>query len=310
MSHPTINARVERASSLFNVSQSEISGFLLDIGVENSDEGFKLLESEVASDDILYNELSSKFPDKPILKRKATVAILKGKDPYKNDPPKKTPPVVDMEKIAEALKPHRNVSQLKDRELIEMYDKERDEQIEVELNKRAKGQRFVVLKKEKYEPGKEAVDIEETTELLKRSRRMVNPSFIPGSDGKVVPVYRITDLNVEDRIVEICPMCGEVLYKGYCEKCQLNFSSVEDDERAYINLIAHCESFNNKSYSDRKAVYASAIKGLEDLKVTWPSIWPTFQELKNVGNLPKLRMLKNMPSQVLDPFHASGNRSY
>jgi hypothetical protein len=135
--------------------------------------------------------------------------------------------------------------------------------------------------------------------------------MIPGKDKKIVRVYRITELNPDDRIVELCPICGEILYKGYCSKCELDFSGVGDDERSYVKLISNSEKFNARSHSDRKAVHASASKGLEDLRTTWPSIAPTFDDLKLTNSLPKLRMIKNIPAtQVADPFHVSGNRSF
>jgi hypothetical protein len=135
--------------------------------------------------------------------------------------------------------------------------------------------------------------------------------MIPGKDKKIVRVYRITELNPDDRIVELCPICGEILYKGYCPKCELDFSGVGDDERSYVKLISNSEKFNAKSHSDRKAVHASASKGLEDLRITWPSIAPTFDDLKLTNSLPKLRMIKNIPAtQVADPFHVSGNRQF
>ena len=78
-----------------------------------------------------------------------------------------------------------------------------------------------------------------------------------------------------------------------------------------MKLVVNCEKFNVKSHSDRKAVHASASKNLSDMRITWPSISPTFDDLKATNSLPKLRMIKNMPAvQVADPFHVSGNRAF
>jgi hypothetical protein len=303
--------RAQKVAELTGVDVQEILEFLQKIGIDDTEQGIQLLDSDVASAETLETEFSV-FTKVPTLKRKAAVAILKGSNPFGRAPEDKKVPVVNVDAIADALKAHRNIAQMKDRELIEIYDKDRDFEVEQELNRRAKGQRFVVLNGEKYEPGKEAIDIETSTELLKKIRKgFVVPTVIPGKDNKFFPVYRITELNPEDRIVELCPICGEILYKGYCDKCQVNFSGVGEDERAYVKLIVACEHFNSKSFSDRKAVHASASKGLEDLMITWPSIRPTFEELKLAGNLPKLRMIKNIPTEpVADPFHVSGHRTF
>ena len=69
-------------------------------------------------------------------------------------------------------------------------------------------------------------------------------------------------------------------------------------------------NFDVNSYSDRKAVFASASKGLEDLKTTWPSLIQKFEELKATNSLPKLRVLSSRPTTIKDPFFMDGNRSF
>jgi hypothetical protein len=174
--------------------------------------------------------------------------------------------------------------------------------------------------KGKGEDGKDPIDIENSLDILKRARKMVTPSFLPmGSDGAVSPIYPILSLNIQDRIIDICPICGESLFKGYCMKCQMNLGGVGgignvgigDDERAYMKLVSDSENFNKDAYADRKALYVSAISGLENLKKTWPSLIQKFEELKMTNSLPKLRVIVSRPSTVVkDPFFQDGNRSF
>jgi hypothetical protein len=212
--------------------------------------------------------------------------------------------------LAEIMKSNRPIEQWSDRELLERFSKEREYEVEQELHKRAKQQNFIVLvpAEKRYEPGKEVIDIETSLELLKAARKRTNPTMLP-VEGKVLPVYKITELNPEDRIVELCPLCGESLYKGYCEKCQQNFSAIGDDARAYVNLIAATDTFSVDSFSDRKAVVVCAQKGLEDLKGAWPSLVQKFDELKLTNSLPRLRVVLNRPS-VADPYFQDGNRVF
>jgi hypothetical protein len=198
-----------------------------------------------------------------------------------------------------------------DMELLSLWDKSRDNQTEQELNRRAKGQPFIVLKSGTQTPGKETIDIEYTLEMLRTSRKRVNPTIIPYGNNTYASVYKITDLNLNDRIIELCPICGEILWRGYCSECDSNFAGIGDDERSYIKLIVDSGKINTKTASDRKAVVVSASKGVEDLKVTWPGIFKDFEELRLTGNLPKLRKIANRPSKApADPFHVSGNRQF
>jgi hypothetical protein len=307
----SIGERVKKVSEFSGIDEKEIFDSLTKVGIDDTDEGLKLLNSDIASVEVLEQELSV-LVRMPVLKRKAAIAILKGNDPFKKDPPERKVNVVAPDAIAALTKALRNIGNMSDQELIDLYDRERDLSVEQEIDKRAKHQPVVILTGVMYEPGKEQIDLELTCDQLKRARKGYTiPSMIPGKDKKIVRVYRITELNPDDRIVELCPICGEILYKGYCPRCELDFSGIPDDERAYVSLIVHCEKFNRSSHSDRKAVHASASKNLENLKTTWPSIAPTFEDLKLTNSLPKLRMIKNIPAtQVADPFHVSGHRSF
>jgi hypothetical protein len=208
----------------------------------------------------------------------------------------------------------KDIHQLKDRELLDLYIKDREEDVANELHRRAKFQNWVVLQTGQHEPGKEAINVEASLDLLRSARRRTNPTMFPVGSA-VVPVYKITELNINDRLIELCPICDAPTYKGYCEKCAMSFSGpnvgVGDDEKAYVHMIAQSETFDRKSFSDRRAVWASASKGLEDLYKTWPSIIKKFEEAKATGNLPRLKIIESRPSaQVADPFHVSGHRKY
>ena len=313
-----LGKRVSKVASMLGMPTKIIEEKLTGSGVKDNEYGIKLLESSVVTIEDIVRVLSTIPGYEHDLSLRAAASILKGQDPFSKEPVNIVGPATDATVtptatvLVNALKELRTIAQMKDRELLELYDKNREIEVEQELNRRAKNQPFVILRGERYEPGKEIISIDESMEQLKRAHKGYTvPTMVPGVDGKVVRVYRITELNPEDRIVELCPICGEILYKGYCSKCELNFAGVQDDERAYVHMIALSSNFNAKSHSDRKAIHASASKGLEDLRVTWPSIAPTFDDLKLTNNLPKLRMIKNIPAvQVADPFHVNGNRSY
>lgn len=316
-SNSSFKDRVKESAELLSVEKKSLEEDLKKAGIENDSTGVSLLDSETTTigdlEGILHAGCGNGVPS---LKLKAAASILKGNSLTKTTtPPDNKMPVVNADAqaqtIVEVLKANRPIEQWNDRELLERYVKDREYKVEQELHKRAKQQNFVVLipSEKRYEPGKEAIDIETSLELLKGTRKRVNPSML-STNGKVLPVYKITELNPEDRIVELCPFCGETLYKGYCERCLSNFSGVGDDERAYVKLVSDTGNFDVSSFSDRKATLASAKKGVEDLKETWPSLVQEFDELKLTNSLPKLRVIINRPSDVADPYFQNGHRAF
>jgi len=325
-----------------NVPLKSDTGFKLKealacLGIEIGDEfSEKIIDAETTTEEMIRDKILDFFgrsvdkAPKPA-RLAAACAILKGRDPFKKDEVVTPMPVAGVglapnvtvfkpdstvssgaELVVKHLEALRPVSQLKDRELLEKYVQERDFDTERELDLRAKGQPFIVLENgSKKEPGKEVIDIAESLELLKRARKgRVNNTIIAYGD-KVANVYRITELNMDDRKTELCPICGAALYKGYCEECELNFQPVGMDARAYMKLVVDSGKFQKDSYADRKALHVSAMKGLDDLKVTWPSLSKEFDELKETNDLPRLVTIEPRPSRrMADPFHVSGNRSY
>lgn len=329
----SLQDRVQKAAEVLKCDSDKIKQALEGLGIEIGDEFAEgLIDAETTTEamiqsklrDFLGHGLDPKTAPKSARLAAAT-AILKGKDPFKKEEEKPTDaPSVKLDTssstgssgadlVVKHLESLRPIPTYKDRELLEKYASVRDYDIERELDLRSRGQPFVVLKDgEKREPGKEVIDIDYSMDLLKRARRgKVNSTIVPYGN-KVANVYRITELNMDDRKVELCPICGETLYKGYCEKCELNFQAIGKDERSYMRVIIdHSISFQRGSFADRKALHASATKGLGDLRATWPSVSALFDDLKETDSLPKLVLIENRPSRTIaDPFHVAGNRSY
>jgi hypothetical protein len=314
----SISARFEKAAEVLKLQDSEVPRFkevLSSIGIEEDEMGLKYLNSHVVTHEDLNNVLCEHFDDNGLFCIKAATMYLKGDDPFEEAPVVKPNSAESGNSSNEALiqfiQANKPIGQMTDVELLALWDKNRDDRTEQELNRRAKGQPFVILKSSTQTPGKEEIDHEYTLDMMKAARKRNTPTIIPYRNNTFASVYKITELNLNDRIIEICPICGEILWKGYCTTCDSNFAGVGDDERSYIKLIVDSGKINEKSVSDRKAVIVSAAKGVEDLKMTWPGLYKEFEELKLTGNLPKLRKIANRPAQApADPFHVSGNRQF
>lgn len=330
----SLSDRVAKSAEILKTDSEKVKQALECLGIDVGDEfSEKLIDAETTTEDMIREKLfdflgrssDPKTAPKPA-RVAAAVAILKGRDPFSKPEEKaleqsNNPVLINssstdltgLDKLTVALLQSRPVSQLKDRELLEKYVQERDLEQERELDHRARSQPFIILKDgEKKEPGKEPIDIDASLDLLKRARKgKVNNTIVPYGD-KVANVYRVTELNMDDRKVELCPICGEPLYKGYCEKCEMNFQTIGKDERAYMRLIVEQSGrFQKNSFADRKALHASAVKGIDDLRSTWPSMSKLFDDLSATNDLPRLILIENRPSRrIADPFNVAGNRSY
>jgi hypothetical protein len=320
----TIEGRIQKAAEVLKVQETEFQSIVkATFGIELNAEGLQMLDAQTTTEQVIVEMLSGYgFPKLCLL---ATSAILKGRDPFSKENVKsiyqegsgvsvKNDLTVEGSVIAhefvELTKNLRDPKQMKDKELLEMFNEDRDYEVLNELHKRAGFQFFVVLKPGQEGKVKKDIDIEMSLDLLKRSRRMTNPSLVRQGET-FVNIYRITELDPEDQIVELCPFCGEIVYKNFCEKCSADFGNTGDDEKVFIKLVTEMESFDKNSLSDRRAVLASASKGLDDLRKTWPRVNKKYEELKVIGELPKLKKNRSLPSsKPADPFHVSGNRTF
>lgn len=310
----SVSLRIKEASSVLGLQDhSKLLAILNSIGVDTGSLGLGLLDSGICTQEYIEGILSTDFKDTGILLIKAAAQYLKGIDPFEK---KQEAPQIESSTEAnvllEYLRINKPIAQMRDDELITVWSTNRDSEIENELHKRSRGQAFIVLKSGKHTPGKEEIDIPQSLELLKNARKRVNPSIIPYENNTFATVYKISELNINDRIIETCPICGEILWKGYCPSCEMSLASIGSDERSYVKLVVDSGRVNVKSAGDRKALVVSAGLGLDDLKVTWPGIFKQFEELKATGNLPKLRRIADRPAkmQTQDPFHVAGNRQY
>jgi hypothetical protein len=316
----SVSARFQKAAEALKLHDSEVPKLkevLSAIDIEEDESGLKYLNSKVVTHEDLQNTLQGSFGDKGLFCVKAAAMYLKGDNPFEDEPPVVVKPDnpesgnSSNEALIQFIQANKPIGQMTDAELLSLWNKNRDEATEQELSRRAKGQPFIVLKSGTQIPGKEEIDTEYTLEMLKSARKRSNPTIIPYEGNTFASVYKIAELNLNDRIIEMCPICGEILWKGYCSACDSNFAGIGDDERSYIKLVVDSGKINTKTASDRKAVVVSAQKGIDDLKITWPGIFKEFEELRLTGSLPKLRKIANRPAQApADPFHVSGNRQF
>jgi len=313
----SISARIQKAAEILKLTTSDIETILKKIGIENNDDGLRFLNSKITTLGVLESTIRETYNEIGVVIVIAASHYLKGVDPFAAEESSvPSAPVVASEPtpaavLVDFIQANKNVCNMSDSELLGLWVKFRDDAMETELNRRSKGQPFIVLQPGKHTPGKEEINTEITLDLLRTARRRTVPSIVPLADNTFATVFKISELNINDRIIETCPICGEILWKGFCSACESNFLGMGDDERSYVKLVVDSGKINTKSSSDRKALVTSAAKGIDDLKLTWPGIFKSFEELKVTGGLPKLRRIADRPSKApADPFHVSGNRQF
>jgi len=308
MSSNDLIPRIKKAVELLAVETKILALLLEKSSISNDSIGIIVPEAKTTTIDDLVEVLGKLSGEISKLKIKTAAGILKSG--CEVEPIPEVKPVSEAALIAQTLKVNRPIEQWNDEDLLLRFIKDREYEVEQELHRRSKQNRFIVLtpSDEGYLPGKEIIDFERSLGLLKDSRKKTIPSMV--SDlGMVRPVFFITGISVKDRITELCPLCGGTLYEGYCEYCQVDFSSVGDDARAYVSLVKELGNFNLKSASDRKALIVSAMKGLNNLRSEWPSQSQKFDELKATQSLPQIRIIASRPSKRRDdPFYNNGVR--
>ena len=140
------------------------------------------------------------------------------------------------------------IQQMTDHDLLVRYAEDRDFATSWELQRRSRDQPFIVLKSpigkpgdlDLTEPGHEEIDLKMSLELLKACRKKGTPDDITSvQTGYMVPVYRISELDMANRVIELCPFCKDlvILNRGYCPECHsYNMTNVK-------RFIRKCPSY-------------------------------------------------------------------
>lgn len=336
-----LTSRIEKASKFLNVPVGDIQTYLDILGISNDDFGFQLLEAETTTHNMIKDAFrqglhdakvelslrdgktlpSSDYPIWPEARLAAAVALLKGEEIFT----KKEPIVLPTTFTTNISHPDANLNikdtiplaNRKDRSLLEDFILEEDISIQQELNTRANGKSFIVIDQN------EKIQLELSLDLLKKARRGdVIPEMIAIGANERAMVYPIQSFRRENRVKEESPFVpGTPLFNGYCDQSDEDFSLVGEDARKFIRLIVEFTNspayknskfhkFSLNSHSDRKAIMASAFKGIEDLKKTWPTVSLMYEDRKLAGTLPSLKIVNPIVRKKSDPFHSNGNITY
>lgn len=307
-----LRGRISKAAEILKIEESKVEEVLQKIGVEvdEAELAIRLLDASTTSEtDIINVFLKALDVNGVSVRVTAAAKILKGGDPF-NQPAAAKVDVGSNEGMTRKLltsleRNSRNIKGMGDGDLLRLFIEEKDERVLYELDARAKHRPFVVL-----ERNSENINFEATLELLKLARKRPTPETVPLEEGLIAQVYKVTDLNPEDRIVETCPFCEGYLFRGHCSKCSVVFPAEIDEEvRAFVKLAVDKGCFKVDSLADKRQVLDSAAKGLDDLYRLFPNVVKEFEEKRRLGTLPKLmKQIELSGGEALHPFFV-GNRT-
>lgn len=200
---------------------------------------------------------------------------------------------LDVSMLVNGIKPLANWS---DREVLVAYASDQTDELESQLIVRSKGRRFVVTNP----TDSDNIDVESTLAMLKRARKEDMPEYYRTSDGSVVYLHRVNDLNRKSRIRHICPVCGGILFDDHCSVCDIHFGGLTKEQRQFIWVVWN-DAVLKKSMSVSDII---EYVRLGNLMMFHPRTQMVFNMAKDVGELPSLiKIEKPYTGNVAgDPF--------
>lgn len=306
----TISARIEQASKILGLPQDQLRGRFVSSESINDDNLIQTVLSVSDSYDVI-NTIEH-YSGKGIFTQaqlKAAVSILIGVTPDSQKPTISDDVSRKSSLLEELLRSQRPVQQWSDEELLQAYIDKDQEEYEYELNKRAKGRRFIVL----ADRDTEVIDVASTIRMLKRARKEDIPSHYQPPEGDLIHIYRIEDYHQSNRIRSESPLRpGVALFDDFCSVSNISFAGIDMNARRYLRIIHEAEG--NMSRRDEKNIVEIArTEGIAGLIKEYPELNDIFMRKSMNDTLPTLKLVENVASAYVtkaDPFKPSRHKQF
>jgi len=306
-----LSERVSKASEISKSSIEEITKALIALGIEDNEDSVELLDSGAAPESILKDGLSEL--DIPPIKLNAAVLALKGtwgvdkgyvKSPIAeaiDEQESIRTNTVLAQTISNAISENKPITQYTDSELVAKYANSGDGNLEAELIKRSRGNRFIVVPMDGNSSHND-IDVESTTRMIKKARKNEDfPKEYVDANGKLFRIFSVMEYSPENRIVELSPIHENVvLFDGYCTASNTNFSGITSECRSFLRLIVDDLKGKNQvlpSSELRSLISDCRSSGLPILRKNYPTISAIYDDLSLVDNLPRLKKLREPKSR-------------
>ena len=188
------------------------------------------------------------------------------------------------------------IGQFSDKQLLEKYNPTCDMAVLTELKVRSELRPCIVFK------DKESIDVELSLPLLREARRRDVPNVF--KDGKQTrKVYRVGEFP-EDTYTR-CPVTGQILFDGYSEKLGVKWEIPYEALQFIALLVNQGVEITPLTARDLQREYlgdGTEPASMDALRDLFPKIAVTYDELKEIGELPNLKTTLNSRDAKLDPF--------
>jgi len=205
------------------------------------------------------------------------------------------------ESIKESLRP---VGQWKDKELIEVYGPECDPEIVHALQERSHGRPFIAFSDEKDL----VVDVELSLRMLREARRRETPVNYQVADclKRLYPAGEFPHMFYYE-----CPFHkGTLLVEGFCDQAKVMWSGVDYECMQFARIAQELDEIGRGKPSMRQFVNTARQEGVDGLRKDYPHVALVFDERKEEGDLPslKIRMSDTSSRRVADPMNPGKQR--
>lgn len=295
-----LKTRIENAAKILGVTPADIKAKFVAQEHANDDD---LVESVIGMTS--YDEMCP--PDSTLPhKTKLALKMVFGNQPSK---PTTTEPKSETSILSQLLQSSRPIQQWSDEELLRSYIEKDQEEYEFELNKRAKGRRFIVLSNRETDE----IDVVASLGMLKRARKEEIPSFYVTADNVSIHVYRIEDYHRDNRIRSESPLRpGVALFDDFCPVSNISFAGVSMAARRLLRLIREVEGEMPKR-DEKHLVEIAREHNVDGLLREYPELTDTYMRKVASDTLPTLKLVENVASTYTvksDPFKPSRHKTF
>lgn len=308
-------SRIEKAAKILGKSPDDVKCFFID--KENIDDIDLLTTSiELTTYDEMMEGIKNDFGATFITNKIRTAMKIILGDKQSNKTEDKTSEISVLQKIIDSNRP---IQQWSDKDVLDAYIDTEDDQYEYELNKRAKGRRFIILND--TEP--ETINVEASLNMLKRARKENPPSHYK-SGTEIIYVYRIEDYHSRNRVRAESPFHPKVaLFDDYCPVSNISFEGIDVRVRKVMRLILEHEvELTRRDKIDMVAIVRSIKSNVRNAESSvkeqisalidmYPDIGSEYKKRKLLGTLPPLKMIESVSSVrdvKADPFNPTGGQ--
>lgn len=293
--------RISNAAVFLGKTYEEVNKILSDFGITQEPAGLVMLSDEEITP---FGDIRKIFCDDhgiPVPKLRMAMKSLRG--PKNNDALELDPTLIALKnKFGYKIK----LENIDTADLLPYYKPDKpNSPISIVLKKRYEHKPVIA-----FNPDSRDVAIEETINYITDLEMGYEEEDTIEVNGSLVRLYPIG--KIPNQVIEEDPLFpGKPLKRGRSIVNRINWSAITLDVQQFCRIIVKREEIDVNDKFAVKKLIEMALKGMDELKKTFPEVDLEYRERKKEDNLPKLRLtLQEMSNnKKQDPF-AIKNRQF